>query len=365
MEGNILSGGIENLYSVKEKLMELSDYKENSDILSSEEAKLERNIQGKEKSIIEEVNSTIKKRKDEIEAVYDEQIEKAQTRIRKIRSKKEKSRNVKITERIEAETADLQEEYRQLQLEGKNIFKQSQVPSFCNSKLYYSLFMPKGLGELIIIGAALLLTLLVIPCGVYFFLLPVKGMIYLTLVYFASVILFGGIYMLIDLNTKGKYRSAISKVRIIRNKMIINKKKRNQIKNRILKDKDESPYGLEKFNQELKDLDNEVNQILEQKKDALAVFENTTRFVIGEEIKLRNQDDLNNLKAEYERVSVELKKTEGNITVLSMEIAGNYEAYLGKELMSVKKLDQLIELMKNNNLATVSDAITLLTQEEK
>lgn len=370
MEGNIaeksiLSGGVENLSVVKEKIQQLEEYKENNDILTMEETKLEKNIKSKEKAITDEIIATTKKRKEEIEAAYNEQVEKTRNRIKKIRGKKEKSKNIKVSERIQAETAGLREEYIQLGLDAKTEFKLNKVPSYCNTKLYYALYMPKGMSEVIIILLTLVLALFAIPCSIYFFLLQDKGMIYLALVYFFSVLLFGGTYMLIDYNTKGKYGESISKVRFLRNKMILNKKKRNQIRKRILKDRDESSYGLDKFNQEISDLDSEINLILEQRKDALAVFENTTRFVIGEEIKVRNQEELNILKKEYDRVCTEIKKTEANITVLSMEITRNYEAYLGKELMSVKKLDQMIELMKDNNLSIVSEAVTLLNQEEK
>ncbi len=364
MEGNILSGGVDELNTVKESLLKLNVYKENNDVLVTEETKLEKNIQSKEKAISDEIISTTKKRKDEIDAAYNEQIDKTRTRIKKIRSKKEKSKNQKVSERIELETADLREEHRQLLAESKSIFKQNQVPSFCNTKLYYALFLPKGMGDIIIICLTLLLTLLAIPSGIYFLLLPDKEMIYLVLIYFITVVFFGGTYMLIDNNTKDKHRDSINRVRVIRNNIVNNKKKRNQIRKRILKDRDESPYGLEKFNQELQELDNEINSITEQKKDALAIFENTTRFVIGEEIKVRNQEELTVLKKEYDRVYAEIKKMEENIKLLSMGIASNYEAYLGKEFMSVEKLDLLADLMTSNNLTTISEAVAFYKQED-
>lgn len=363
-KASILSSGVEGLYTVKEKLLQLEEYKENNDILTMEETKLEKNIKNKEKAINDEIVNTTKKRKEEIEAAYNEQVENTRNRIKKIQGKKEKSRSIKISERIDAETSDLKEEYQHYQLEAKTEFKQNKVPAFCNTKLYYALFLPKGISDMVIVLSVLILALLVIPCSVYVLLFQGKGMIYLALVYFVSVLLFGGTYMLFDYNTKGKYLKSISRVRSIRNKMIINRKKRNKIRKRILKDRDESSYGLEKFNQEIQDLEQEISLILEQRKDALAVFENTTRFVIGEEIKARNQAALENLKKEYERVYTEIKKTEGNVTVLSMELTRNYEAYLGKEFMAVKKLDQLIELMKNNNLSSVSEAVALFNQEE-
>lgn len=364
MEDNILSGGIQELQTVKATLLELNGYKENNHILSAEEKKLEKNIQNKEKAINDEILSTIKKRKEEIEITFNDQVDKTRSRIKKVRNKKEKSKNVKISERITVETAELREDYSKLKLEAKTVFKQNQVPSFCNTRLYYALYLPKGFGDIVIIGIMLLLVLIFIPCAVYFLFLQEKGMIYLALDYVVTVVLFGGLYMLVDNNTKDKHAKTLLKVREIRSYLAKNKKEQNNIRKQILRDKDESSYGLEKYNEELQELENEINTILEQRKDALEIFENTTRFVIGEEIKARYQEELTALKEEYDRVSIELKKTEGYITTISMEIARNYEAYMGKEFIQIDKLEQLEEQMKLNNLLTISDAIALLKQEE-
>jgi hypothetical protein len=357
MEGNILSGGLNDLNGLKDILLELDGYKDRNDELVTEEAKLERNIKSKEKAIADEIAATTKKRKDEIEAAYDEQLEKTRARIKKIRGRKEKSKSAKISERIEEETFQLKEEFRQMVLESKALLKQNKVPSFSNTKLFYALFMPRGMGDLVIIALTLIATLLVLPCFIYFYVIPKENMVYLILIYFITVIFFGGLYMLIDKDIKDRHKDTIKRNHKLRLQIVDNKKKRNNIRKGILKDKDESKYGLEDFNQELTELDNEIKSIAEQKKEALSVFENTTRTVIGEEIKARNLDDLNALKKEYGEVYVELKDIDDKIKNLSMSLAGNYEAYLGKELMTIEKLTILTDIMNDNDLKTVSEAI--------
>lgn len=363
MEDTILSSGVEKLSIIKKNIQELNGYKDDNDVLNSEEVKLEKSILNKEKAISDEISSTTKKRKDEIEDSYNAPIETIRTRIKKIRSKKEKSKNTKKTERIEAETAELREEFRQLSLEGKATFKKNKIPAACNTKLFYSLFMPKGMGDLLIICISLILVLFALPCFIYFIILPEEQMIYLVLIYIITVVFFGGIYMLIENNIKDKHRDSIQMVRIIRNNMVQNKKKRKKIKKNIVKDKDESLYGLEKFNQELQELDKEILALSEQKKEALTIFENTTRFVISEEIKLRHQEELAQIQREYDRIYTEVKNNEVKIKKLSIDITSYYETYLGKEFMSVEKLSQLESLMNDNKLATISEAITLYKQE--
>lgn len=359
MGGNILSGGVEEIHTLKEILLELNGYKDNNELLVTEETKLEKSIQSKEKAMSDEIVNTTKRRKEEIDANFNEQIDKTRIKIKKIRSKKEKSKNTKVSERIDFETSDLREKHRQYILESKSILKQNHLPAFCNTKLFYSLFMPKGFGDLVIILITLLIILLAIPCVIYFFILPEGNMGYLILIYIITVIVFGSSYMLIDNNAKDKNRESINKIQAIRSRIIENKKERNKIRKSILKDRDESSYGLDKFNQELIDLDNDINITSEEKKDSLTIFENTTRFVIGEEIKVRHQEELSGLKQEYDRVYLEIKKTEGKIKMLSMKIATSYEVYLGKEFMSTDKLDMLENLITNNNLTTISEAVAL------
>ena len=362
MDTNILSSGIEVLISIKEKIVELNSYKEKKNSLLMAEDKLEKGIKNREKALSDEIASTTKKRKEEIEATFQSQIEQVRSRMRKIRNKKEKSKSKKVKERIELETADLREQQKQLVNESKAVFKQDKVPALCNSRLFYALYMPKGMGDYLIILLALLIVLLGIPSLIYFVLIPTEKLIYLLLIYILTVIIFGGPYMLIENNIKDRHLEAIQKVRVIRSQIQNNKKQQIKIKKRIVKDKDESKYGLDKFNDELHELEQEINSINEKKQESLSVFENTTKFVISEEIKLRYQDELNSLKQEYEKTYHEVRVLEDQIKNLTMEISSKYESYIGKEFMSVDRLDKLIDFMRTNQIGTVSEAIAMYSQ---
>lgn len=359
MESNILSGGIEEINNIKEAIQDLNGFKDKNDILNSEELKIEKNIKLKEKAIFEEILSTTKKRKEEIEATYNDQIEKVRVRMKKIRNKKEKSKHKKVLERIEIETADLKEEHRRFELDNKDILKQNKIPSFCDSQLFFALYFPKGTIDIFIIIMTLTLVLLAIPCTIYFLLFSQESMVYLISIYAATVLLCGGAYMIIDNTVKDKKKEALLKIRHIRDNIQLNNKKRKLVKKHILKDKDESLYGLETFNKELQDSENELNSIIQLKNDALTIFENTTKFVISEEIKGRYQEELSNEKIEYTRIYQEIKQTEERIKYLAMEIANKYEVYLGKEFMSVDKLDLIADIIKNRNASTISEAIAL------
>lgn len=364
MEGNnnLLAGGIDTLNEIKENLLELHGYQTKFDALLSEEDNLEKDIRNLEKSISEEIADTTKNRRQEIESTFDKQSDKTLTRIKRTREKREKRKSSKISERIDAETLSLREENNQLSLETKTILKQKHVPAWCNTKLYYALYFPKGFMDILFIILALFLTLFVIPCGVYFYLLPVERIFYLILIYIITVICFGGLFLLVYNRTKERHRETLVQVKGLRDRIRINKKKMGVIKRSILKDNDESTYGLENFDEELSRLNKEAEDIAEQKKEALLLFDNTTSQVIAGEIRGRFDEKLSSLKAEYEKKSAEIAKTGEKIKALTIKTARDYEPFIGKDLMSLERLDSLINIIQAGNAANISEAIKFYKQ---
>lgn len=357
MEPNILSGGRNDLLLIKDKLTELNSYRDRRDDLSAKESSLEKVIKAKEKDIAEEINNTIRQRKDEIEAAYNSQIETTRQRVKKIRGKKEKSKSIKVSERIDNETSGLREECRIMKQEIKDIFRMNKIPRIFNTRLFYAIFTPKGIGDLAIILLVLLLLLLALPYGIYVKFIAGMNMVLLFLVYVLIVVIFGGAYLLIENNVRARYAKAFQRITQIRVSLILNRRKRNSIQNNILKDKDESIYGLDNFNEELKELEQEILTLNEQRKEALNVFESSAKLIIKEEITARYQEELNGLKKDYGIIYVSGKETEENIKNISMDLTNNYEVFIGKEFMSAEKLDVLYQIMEEQNLNTISEAI--------
>ncbi|MBH1941120.1 hypothetical protein I5677_09475 [Mobilitalea sibirica] len=359
---NLLSGGVEVLNEIKDNLLELHGNQTKYDSLMSDEEKLDKSIRNMEKSISDEILDTTKNRRQEIEETFDKQIDKIKAKIRKTKEKRDKRKSSKVSERIHAETADLREENNQLNLDAKTIFKQKHVPSWCNTRLYYALYYPKGLGDLFIIVTTLLITLFIIPCGIYFFILPEEKIFYLILTYIATVLFFGGIYLITGNRTKEKHREEILQVKGLRSQIRVNHKKMAVIKRNILKDRDESSYGLENFDEELNRLDREAADIANQKKEALLLFDNTTSQVIATEIKSRYEEKLSGLKEEYKQVSDEAGKADDRIKALTIKIASVYEPFIGKDLMTLDRLDSLINIIQAGSANNISEAIAFHKQ---
>ena len=104
MSNAILHGGIDELNTIKEHVMELSGYQDRNEELLKEEMRLEKLINGKEKDLTDEMETTLKKRKNELISAYESQISTLNARNRKVKAKKEKDKDVKVSERMEEET---------------------------------------------------------------------------------------------------------------------------------------------------------------------------------------------------------------------------------------------------------------------
>lgn len=359
----ILSGGLDTLYTMKENLLELEGYKTMSSELALKEDQLEKQIEYKEKAIAEEVIAATKKRRLEVEASFDEQIDKVKSRIKKVKAKKDKEKNVQVSERIKAETADFTKEKIRLKEDMKAVYQKNHISRIFNNSLYHALFMPRCFKDICSILLTLFVVLFVLPyLLVYKLLLPNDGS-YLVIIYIITVVIFGGIYLLISEKTKGQHTDAAIDIRAIRAKQAKNQKKINAIAKEIRKDKDESSYGLENFTGEIDELENELKSITEEKKEGMVEFETKTKAVIESDIRADKKEELESLKASHSQVYRDQKKVEEKVKIFSLEITNKYESFVGKDLMSVSKIDSLIEIVQSGQANTVAEAIAIYKKQ--
>jgi len=361
-ENNILSGGIDILKEIKENLLKLHNYQSNLSKLVLEEEGLEKSIASIEEAVAIEITNTTKKRRQEIEETFDKQTGIIKAKIKKTNDKRDKYKNAKVSERIAEETEFLRAENDKLKSEGKSLLKEKRLPTFCYSKLFYALYSPGDFMDFLIILGVLLITMFAIPCSIYFFLLPEQRTLYLILIYIVAGILFFGLYILIGNRTKDRQPSTIKAVKEIRNSIKKNKKQIAAIRKSILKDGDESSYGLENFDTELQKLQKEVNDIENKKKEALLTFDNTTSKVIAGEIRARREAEIIDNKTKLDKCLEDIRECEEEVKVLTLKIASEYEPFIGKDLMTLDRLESLINIISAGNANTVSEALTYYKQ---
>ena len=337
-------------------------YRLNNDQATAKQLKEQGERQEKElaaakKAVTDSVNQTIKKRRSEIDTSYDKEIAKGQERLKKARTQREKAKNKGMKERIAEETSELREHNRDLQIQMKTMFQKDKVPVFCRTTFYYSLYYARGLKERLIGFITFLICFLALPCGVYF-LLPDRKIWYLVLVYFADIIIFGGLYVTIGNRSRSRYHDALKQGREIRNLLSSNEKKIKVIVHSIEKDGNEDIYDLEKYD-EIACAQQELSDIAAKKKDAISSFENVTRNIIADEIEGNHRAEIEEKEQKLQEVNDSLAQLESSIRQQNIHITDTFGPYLGKEYLNTDKLLGLSKLIQSGTASNITEAIEM------
>ena len=362
-EENVFNEDVGYLKAAYEDLLTLDRMKKSVEKLQEEERVNKRSIAAMEKSIHDEIEKTIKEREEEIHRIYNKEIEVHKEKIKKIQQQREKKKNKKMNERVAEETADIREENRRLVTEIQTVFRKNHVPSFCNSKIYYSLFMTRGIIEILELFLTFVVCFFGVPAVICFigketFLANSKMPYFFYLLIFTiCMFLFFVIYVVILNTTKVKHRDTLQEGRTVKDKIKANHKKIKAITNAVTKDKDESQYGLHEYDEQIAELNKLLDDIAKQKQEALTDFENSKKKIVIEEIKKRRNDALMILKNKQKEIEEQRSLGEQAIKEQNLIINKKYEVYLGKDYMSIPILDDLIQIMEAGDADTVSEAI--------
>ncbi len=365
MPQNVFNENEEYLISAKEEVTKRDQMAAELENMKSLQKKLARNIANKEKAVADEISSTIKKRKQEISDTYDDRLDDNRARKKKVSNKRDKKKNQRMNERIEDETKDIRKNTRELEIEMKTLLKKNKVPSFVSSKLFFAMFMPRGIGE---IGTMLLSFI------IYFVGIPsaVMGIIYqlvlsnkkdinmafwCVLIAAIFVVIQLIIYFVLYSTTKMRHHDVVIQARSIRDKIKANGRQIAAIKNSISKDKDESRYNLGSYDEKLASLEDEADAIGAEKQEALRVFEEETKQLIIEDINGKHLQALEDLKEEKKELEDKIAKGEKMYSEKVLQITNQYASYLGEELCRQDKLSDLIAIMEDGDADTVSEAI--------
>lgn len=356
--GNILNAGAEVLREIKARVLELDELKVRVGDLSEKQQQLDKEIGAKQKAMDSEISSVVTKRRAEVEKSFDETIEQTRTRLKSVKAKRDKFKGTKVDERVSAETAELNEQIRGLKQDVRGIFSREHISRIFNNNYFFTMYMPDGLGDFLIILLSVVI-LLALPFGVYRFLPETaKKPIVLVAIYAGVIVLALLIFTLIFKCVKEKHAEALKQAKLLRDKIERLKKRIRKMEKSIRKDKDESQYGLEEYDEELSGLEHELDDVISRKKQALSEFENTAKKDITEEIKARFSEELERMKSENAAAYKQQAEAESKIKSLSVDISSKYETYLGKENLSVPMLDSLTDIIDKGNAKNVAEAIT-------
>ncbi|MCM1272906.1 MAG: hypothetical protein NC225_09110 [Clostridium sp.] len=367
MAENVFNEKKDYLIGARDEVVKRDNMAAELEKLKTQQKKITKSIASEEKSIADEIAATLKKRKQEISNSYDERLDDNRARKKKVSTKRDKKKNQRINERIEDETKDIRKNTRELEVEMKTLFKKNKVPSFCATKLYFIMFMPRGIAEIFAMLLCCIIYFAGLPAAVTFIIKElvlsekkdINMAFWCVLIVAVLVVLQLVIYFVTYNATKIKHGDVLMQGRSIRDKIKANKRQADAIKNSISKDKDESAYKLDVYDEKLANLDEEADAIGAEKQQALKAFEEDTKQLIIDDINGRRLQSVENMKAEKKSIEANITKLEKMYSDKVLQITNQYASFIGEELCREDKLSDIIAIMEEEQAETVSEAINL------
>ena len=378
---NVFQENVDYLIEARKTLILVDKIKEELETQRVAAKRLKKTVEVEHKAIEDEVSSTLKRRKEEIAATYDKEIEVNRAKIKQIRSKRDKKKNQRMNQRMQEETYEVKEKNRQLMTEMRTKFKQAHLPGFCCHKWFYNVFLPETVMEYILFFVVSVLFMLGVP--VLLALLIGNNVDYcqmfsekdfqesmfrsvVTATFFSGLfgIIYFFVYTLISKWIVMKHKDVLDEGKVILQRIKANQKSIKAIENFIHKEKDDSIYNLEHYDEKLLELEKEAVKIVEEKQNALNLFENDTKNLIIEEINKRRMPKYNQMKEEERELEDYLNRLEEELQVNTLTLSNQYEAYLGKKYVNRETLENLIKIMKSGEADTVSEAINYFKETE-
>ena len=344
------------LGKAREAVDELSVSQDRETQLVQDESRLGKLLEAEKRQVADMIQATVKKRREELNASYDTEIAKAQEQLKKARGEREKAKNQGVKARIEEETSELHAYNKELTTRMKTTFKKNHVPAFCRTRLYYSLYFPRWAKEFLVLFLYVAVTFLALPYGIYL-LIPERTTLWLAGIYLLDIVIFGGLYMTIGNNTKLQYMEPLKEGRQILDLVHANRKKIAVITSTIRKDRNESLYNLETYDDEIARLQQELSDVAAKKKDALNTFESVTKMILQDEIEHNHKEKLDRLQTEYEDVKEQLRTTSAEVKEKRLYITDNYASHLGAEFLDSFKINDLSNIIRQGEAANISEAI--------
>lgn len=367
---NFLSGGLDDLLEYQKHAKKLAQVKASNSQAKAEVSRLSREIAASKKSLKDNIDSTIRKRRGEIAATYNVEIDKENDRLKKAKLARQKAKEDSVRERIVEETADLTNQNLELVKTIKNELENAKLPKFCGSSFYFALYYTKGPIEIAISIISLIVAFLAIPSLLYIALPFEKWTDNYTnrytlpsfaILYFVIIVAMFMLYKLIGDRTKQRCDSELKFIRSMKDSIAGNKKKINKITRSIKHnvDKEEDMYDLSEQDAQIKACVDEIAHITEDRDKALADFDNETAAHIKEEIERRELPAIEKLEKEHDEATKSGKHYDEEEKKLSIKIANEYEKYIGKEFSDPAKLENVIKIMERGSAETISEAINI------
>ncbi len=306
--------------------------------------------------ISEESAQIVKKEREALEIRLRKSVQTAARRVERA----EKKRSQEKDRQQKSHAADATQEYKdridQEKSRIKTEIKRDGIPFYCNSSIWFSLFMPAFLTDYLILFAAWLVMSTGLPMLIYVLVPDHKSwqfFIIFPLFVVATIIL----YIQISGKTRKKYRDTLKQCRERVNLIHELKGRIRKTKKQIYRSSDESPYELKELDEKIQQARRDLEIARNNQADGLKEFEQHTRIDIIEEFRIKSQEKLEELTDSISQLTRQKNLTMEMTSELQLELIDGYEDQLGAENINPDRLKQILFLLESGGADTLESAV--------
>lgn len=346
---------IKTVNRAKQLLNDLDEAEKDKTRLTGELKQSEKAYSSMEKSVAEGITTALKKKKEEIAATYDRELSQYQDQIDVCKTERAKAKANAIAQRIQVETAPLNQQNQQLEAQIELKFKENKVPVVCKKRAISMLFFPKNSRDWtidILVGVGLIFF---IPL---FFSLAISNRLVLAFTFFVYVGALFTVYLYLLHKYMLKFAGVNEEVEELRKQIRINNKNKQLMTNRIKKSQDETGYNLGSFDDKITSIQQVMQNTVEKRQEALENFESEIRHQITADITAANKDELLGLQQEFESKRQELSDKKEEIEQIEKQLKEEYEPVFGKDLLYKQRLNKFDSFCQENADLSLEEALT-------
>lgn len=346
---------IKTVNRAKQLLNDLDEAEKDKTRLTGELKQSEKAYSSMEKSVAEGITTALKKKKEEIAATYDRELSQYQDQIDVCKTERAKAKANAIAQRIQVETAPLNQQNQQLEAQIELKFKENKVPVVCKKRAISMLFFPKNSRDWtidILVGVGLIFF---IPL---FFSLAISNRLVLAFTFFVYVGALFTAYLYLLHKYMLKFAGVNEEVEELRKQIRINNKNKQLMTNRIKKSQDETGYNLGSFDDKITSIQQVMQNTVEKRQEALENFESEIRHQITADITAANKDELLGLQQEFESKRQELSDKKEEIEQIEKQLKEEYEPVFGKDLLYKQRLNKFDSFCQENADLSLEEALT-------
>jgi len=344
---------IKTVNRAKQLLNDLDEAEKDKTRLTGELKQSEKAYSSMEKSVAEGITTALKKKKEEIAATYDRELSQYQDQIDVCKTERAKAKANAIAQRIQVETAPLNQQNQQLEAQIELKFKENKVPVVCKKRAISMLFFPKNSRDWtidILVGVGLIFF---IPL---FFSLAISNRLVLAFTFFVYVGALFTVYLYLLHKYMLKFAGVNEEVEELRKQIRINNKNKQLMTNRIKKSQDETGYNLGSFDDKITGIQQVMQNTVEKRQEALENFESEIRHQITADITAANKDELLGLQQEFESKRQELSDKKEEIEQIEKQLKEEYEPVFGK--LYKQRLNKFDSFCQENADLSLEEALT-------